>query len=471
MAETEIKVIETPVRELSNEERDVLYREFSEKLKIPFSYFQSLFEIEDESNAREFAERKPDIYTLLLRKLLDFQWILPIVKEIKNNMKTIEQVHQELKIVEQFRGSAERDLKHRSHPPESGNIISKIFKQKIKDQAKFRASVPTPVFGTDLQFTQIQTTEVQHVIPVQDLDKYINSHHKSDFVYLVDGTIDVCGFLINPKISNLKMFQPSIAAAIQSGNYDPRTLWNNIFVPYLNISENRIQQNLDANFHKVQNLSYIFLNTNSSENCIVKLFDYLVYLSHYDLGNWINLYFQDVLNEKIADNNSSILFKRLREKTSTPELEENIVAIKLAVSTKNSSKIRDYLLGIENKFIGKFSFVYPDSIWFDLSSQRSIIMLEKLIMIFGDVPKPQLDQYKTEIDEFLNKSHDKKLVKAYSQKFLGEIEKQTLQEMKYRWIFINKFGFVSFEQIIAMMPFKQLMEKYLIILVNKNKVY
>jgi hypothetical protein len=81
---TEINVIKVDKEQriLTREEREVIYQDLSNKLNIPYFYFANIINLEDETIASDAAHIKPAFTVLLLRKLLEFHNVVPIVRAL-----------------------------------------------------------------------------------------------------------------------------------------------------------------------------------------------------------------------------------------------------------------------------------------------------------------------------------------------------------------------------------------------------
>ena len=94
---TDIKVIERKRPEgsfLSRSEREARLQEIAKHSKIPQFHFDNFLELEDEWIKKEANRRKPDITALLVRKLIRYKGIIPIVPEQVSRLQNLDDVNE-----------------------------------------------------------------------------------------------------------------------------------------------------------------------------------------------------------------------------------------------------------------------------------------------------------------------------------------------------------------------------------------
>ena len=94
---TDIKVIERKRPEgrfLSRTEREARLQEIAKKSKLPKFHFDNFLELEDDWIRDEANRRKPDITSLLVRKLIRYKGIIPIVPEQASRLKSLDDINE-----------------------------------------------------------------------------------------------------------------------------------------------------------------------------------------------------------------------------------------------------------------------------------------------------------------------------------------------------------------------------------------
>lgn len=467
---TEITVIKPELGEdriLSKEERAVLFQELSSQLNISYDYLEELGNLEDETLSKEARAVKPDILILLIRKILDFGNVIPIVKEIKNNMKTIEEVHKEFNIPTHTFGKA------------TGGAAASKSKQKPKQ----KASAPWAISGEflkNLQFLSTQLIKPQKVIPLKNLENYLKmspDKQRENYSYIVaqDESIEICGLVINQEVPIVSYYinqiygNMSISGRWRSGNYSEPYLWNAVFTPYNISTGNKIYENLSS--LKIGKESTNMLNMSPSKLLYAlfsdgekqikqlgeSLLDYLIYSINYRENDYVDQIVELTSSELEPGNKKpSYLFKNLTEIMSIFR-EPTIVNVKEEELTElKNVAIRKFFEELEKEklLMGSFSFKYNDAIWFDLMADKMIIVLEKLLFIYKDksISKEQKNQYENDIKDILDKKRMDLISRAQIASQDKKYQKTVLREMKLRWYYIRKFGFERFHDITERMP-------------------
>ena len=87
---SEITVIQQTDEErvLSKEEREVELRELSRSTKIPLIYFENIAKLEDLESVETTLAIRPTIPALIIRKLLEFNCVFPIIKTFPKRYQT-----------------------------------------------------------------------------------------------------------------------------------------------------------------------------------------------------------------------------------------------------------------------------------------------------------------------------------------------------------------------------------------------
>ena len=424
---TEITIIKSnelgDERVLSKEERDVLFRELSKELDIPYFYLEELGKLEDESITKERADNKTDILILLLRKILDFDNIIPIISEIKNSTRTIDEFRKEY------------------------NIYDKGFKK-----------------GGSTHFLPIQLVKTQNVILLNNLEEYLKTKRSSLLYNVYQNTsVDICGLIINNTNSIVSYYIDQVSGVIslpgrlRSGAYNNNYLWNVLFEPYDNFYSNMNDIKIDGvklNLFSIskKKIPYVIFTSDTQIKQICNiLVKYLSYSSKYKLKDYISNLLN--LTDDVDLKGTSYLFKSLQKCLNIIN-EPTIISI--AEPVLNLDPVNNFIKEMNNSkiFMGEFSFKYNDSVWFDLISLKSLIILEKLSFIYHDksISQSQKKQYENDIENMINKRKMDLITTAYIQSQNKVYNLAILKEITLRWLYIKKFGFDKFNQLCKKMP-------------------
>lgn len=384
----------------TREQKEILYQEISNDTGIPYYYFNSILKLEDESIANESFEYEPDMLPLLIRKILAFGNIIPIIEDTN------------------------------SEPGQKHNLENKV-----------------------------QLLNPQKVIKIGNLENFLNGINLS-YIKEENESIDVVGFVIDLDKQLINYFLDkgttntmNLISRIQNGNYTESYLWNKLFV-LNNINENFIINGIKL----VRNKNYVSLifdkptnNDKSDHKMIVckKLFNYLLYLTkhHYD---FVDIYLNLAL--KSDHGKHSPLFNIISENL---KLEETVVSIeKEEKLSKKLEYIKKFFDDVEKNYpnTGIYSYKYPSSIWYDSMLDNFLIVLEKLFIIYENENNEQTKQYEKDINDILEKKMINLIAAAYSRKQEKDHLKNVLQEMKYRWFYIKRFGFEKYRNLMNIMP-------------------
>lgn len=427
---TEITVIK-PLEEeqiLSEEERKIIFHEIAKELKIPIDYFIEIGRLEDEAVSLEAATIKPEILNLLIRRLIDFGNIIPIVKEMKNTHKTLEGLFDSFGLYSAMKfkkeGGANKSLK---------KLLQK--NKKIAKKPKVLQSAQSITMQLNGSFKS------QRFIYLAKLEKYLNGVRPHKYIESAshDEFLDVCGFVINAESLNTSFIDQvmggiNVTAQLRSGNYYDQYLWDLIFCPY------KILNNISLPFLSKGLNAHYYLFNESMHDQLNNLFDYLVYCSKYYYNNYQSNYLLLARGDNDWEKVSS-LFKQLNqcyEIFREPYVVENNTEEPIVF---NIPVLQKFLTDIEKNelYPGHFNYRWNDSIWFDMDAHK--VILQK-IMIMNNATPEQQKQYKKDIDEFMQQLHKEKAQRDKS----GSV-KALYREMAYRYLYIKKFGYDKFEDV------------------------
>lgn len=429
---------------LSKEEREILFYEISEQLNIPLYYLEEIGKLEDEAISNEVNNIKPELMSLLVRRLMDFDNVIPIVKELKNPMRTIEGFYESFGLKLKKEGGAPKSIK-----------------KLLQNKQRYTRSIPT-INTQSSQIINTQLIKSQKLIYMNNLVKFLNDKKPERYIDQAPSNefLDICGIVIlNEPIVKYYIDSLigglSLSAKLRIGNYYDTYLWNTMFSPYKIMKNKNYEKNLMNNLHilsKSRNGPLYFIFNNQTHESLGLIFDYLIYCLKYLYNDYqakiINLAHNEFMKE-----NCSEFYKHLVmcfDIFNTPTIVERVYE---DYSQFKIPELKKFLEDIEKNelYFGKFNYKWSNSIWFDMYSYK--IILEKLLLINqSETTHEQKKQYSKDIEDFIQKRKQIKLHDKLELKHRMKSLKQLLLEMTYRYLYIKKFGYGRFEEIEKKMP-------------------
>ena len=384
----EITIIKEEDRSLTEEEKKIIYKKNSDELKIPYIYFEEFIKLENDTTTKELNNIKPEILILLIKRILSYANVIPIISSLPNQ-------------------------------------------------------------------TDKNNSNLQKVVLLQDLEKF----HKTNKYYIIqeNESVEILGLIIKKdqineyfvdQITNINLID-----RIKSGAYSEEYLWNRIFIPNKlesNILSDYLLRLTKTDLVVKDNLFYILFKQDSKIYDL--LFIYMNYLSK-PSGDYVNKYLNLLLNAKNAtkielENQYGDLYNNLLDEMKISTLEETIIP-----KTKKNPQlelIKNALIEIEKiPTLGKYSYEFSDSIWFDLINDNLLIVLEKEIMTLGDITNEQKNQYEKDIEKILFRKKSIIIMNVHTKIQNIEHQKKVIKEMIYRWLYIKKFGFEKYKKKIG----------------------
>jgi hypothetical protein len=466
---TEITVIQPITDEekvLSKEEREVEFKELSLATKIPMIHFNNIATLEDDVISKDALALKPTIPALLIRRVLDFNCIMPIVKTLPKRSLTIDQTITDYgaKRVTTLFGRAEKSKPKISKKTKPSKPVKSIkAKPDNRDTNSKTATTIEPNVSPGVGVYSIGT---QITKAGQDLF-YLDDISKSRYIkYRAAGfeSIDVVGLVIDPSIA-IKSFYilnvPGVMgnqAKLKSGNWNEDYAYSQIWGLY-NLSQ-FIHSNLEdfvKVVHSIKGSSYYivtFVDEKTAIHACNIIIDFMLNQRYYTMGDYIPRILSRSLDlamkHETSVRNYSSLFRAI-VKSMTPPEESAIVEIPSDIMQSSLvKKIQPLLDEIEPLVFGKFSYKYNSSIWFDMMSHGLIQYFEKLIYTtVGIASKEQRAEYENSMKDTREKMLSRLKELAYIQTANKVVSEKIYKEMYYRWIYINKFGFDRFQDAMS----------------------
>lgn len=442
----EIRVIK-PVEEktLSKEEREILFQRLSKELNIPYHLLEELGKLEDQYTKIEAEKLKPEIISILLRRIIEFRNVIPIVIDYHAPQKTSEDFNELFGLVKK------------------GGLTTMKKLLKLKKNQKIRnPGINLNPAGYNLS---TQLIKPQKCILVKDLEKYLTAdndlglNYDTQKFYITnfgsESFIQVCGLVINNDQINdyyLDTIPGSLndLAKLRTGQNNDDYQWNRWILPDKLFRTNLIYKNfnfVNSGLNSSPSGSYyiLFDNEEKTQSFLSNLFDYLIYSQEYVLDN----YNSQLINlARNGFSGTSGIFKWFKSgfdifsDSNVVDLKENEISeLKIPIFQKFIEKLDQ-----ENLGFGKFSFAWNNSIWFGFYKNKTI--LEKLYLISKDKISPEVkSKYESDIQKSIEILKKQEISRTLIRKKRLENIKKYSQEMLLRWIYIRKFGYEKFRII------------------------
>jgi len=460
---TDIKVIkrtEVDAEKLSREEREALLNETAQTSKLPKYHFANFLEIEDTILAKETWQSKTEILSVLLRKLFQYDCVIPILEKQENPMKDI------VKIREYFSfsfmdssglgsskksgksgGSSENTLKNKN--PKENTLKNKNPKENPKEQNPKEKEEKE-------EKEETQFNKTKHVIYIDDLEK----GKWALYQIAPNVSIKVIGFVIN--YSHLTAYNEyenewvfNIFDRLMTGAWDFSRLNSELWTPFRawkdNIYENFLESVANTPVKKIGDKPYIvFDNINQAKDVSLALFGFLNYLdSTYGISRELvllarlaadmTLKLPDTGNEPI--NYLGALMKLYNER----DVKEVVVDHQFTPSEIEL----EFLKSIEDITNYKMSHMWNSSIPSDITTVRATDIYNKFLMsVAPETESSDGIRYRNELSkEIVSRKQDVdiEIVKAKRRKKYDQIK---YDENVMRWLYIAKFGLERFNEIV-----------------------
>lgn len=473
---SEITVVKTlEEKPLSREEREVLYQEISKSMHIPYIYFEELARLEDLQAAHEIRSIRPELPILMVHKILAYPAIIPIVSKHIREMQSVTALQQYYNMpvfkfggaIKALRKPGRKNRAPRASPkaPQVDSIGIESDRQVIVRQQEAEVSARalsdiTPEFDLaekNAKIPQVFSLQYQTTSPIDIIYIYdLNSASK----YRVDALskINLCGFAIDTRALFEKFYTDEtpanmgIRGRLRSGYYDEAYLHFHIMLA-LEITK-FYKANITDFAKGTAAGDYIYIlfpDEKSMHKILIHLQSVLWYLL-----NRVQASFTDNMIEIVDAHIYSADPKNLKKPSvyynTLSQLLKFIVPIeKLVEEIPARDETSEALIKIAKIFKIK-GLLLPDSlaIMFDMSANKLLDMWMIIRYLIFDAPLA--DDQKKDYDTILQ-NH----VELVNRKFREQAQVQanniagfdeSFDELVKRWIFIRKFGYAKFAEIM-----------------------
>jgi len=496
---TDIKVIERQVPEgrlLSREEREARLQEVAKTSKIPKFHFDNFLELEDEWLATESRREKPDITALLVRKLLQYDTIIQITIEKTNRLKNLDDINTFFNIptLRRFGSAAPVKKPKLTKPPAArkkipGNPKGKKVNPKQSNKPKYPQPEEITEKPREQQLDEMKkltkpkskshvlapkitgytipvTTDMKKFVHLAELKKVADDEIGNKYMYQTtrDETLEVSGIIINHKSPIMSYFRNkypwymSAITVIMSGAYSTEYIHNRLFSPFRITDQKLFTSNMDELIPGATEVGeyryYLFNDENSAKQVCASLIEYMYYLEQVWASSKISSIITNAFNvsETIVEYPISTmpkyseLFKLIVIMlTKFQELPSPISEIVDTTYTV-PKELTDFIKQVSPYMSrGERSIHFQSSLYNDFWADNMLVLLEKFLFT------KNVEELRT----FVTNGKKSKFVLAKQQMHDSKKFETRFTEMRYRWIFIQKFGWDKFQELYTDKPINQ----------------
>lgn len=458
MADIKIIEREPDSRILSREEREARLNEIAINSEIPKYHFDNFLELEDSVLSTDSKRLKPDITALLIRKLLTYDAVIPIVIDKVNKLKTSDNIYEyfDIPALRKF-GSADKKSPKIKKPIKVAQPI-----KEIDTNVKKPSSTQT-----------VQINGRKKFIHLEDVAKFSPLENKYLYQTTNNETIQVSGLYINQYSPMVKYFRDqypwsmNVFSCIMSGAYSVEYLHNKLFSPYHVTSEKLFMDNMRdfmpggieimrKNSGEIA-MYYVFKDDEQTKNICTSLFEYIQYLERI----WAPRYQSSVItkafkySENIVDHPKSAMPKFSELFKLIVTMLTRFQDLSTTVETKNvpieiDAKIIEFVKQVDKFMTRHRPIKYESSLHHDLWIGDMFHLFEKFIAGQNDsnLAKNGFAELKEMI---VNRNKDEL---ADAQSYIKQTHDFAVMftEMSHRWIYIQKFGWEKFETLYKPPP-------------------
>lgn len=497
----DIKIVEREIQDtrlLSREEREARLKEAATVTKLPKYHFENFLELDESVLANENKHSKPVILELLLRKLLSYEAIIPIVAEKINKLKSMADVNNYFDIPTLRAFGSNEDLltggtvKNKTKKPKESFNKTELKKESSNNinlvsttHEKILPEIPNKtnkLSDKALNSVSVQINGVKKFIHLSDVGLYVPGQEKFLYQTSNNETIQVVGIFIDHTAPLIRYFRDkypwsmNAIVAIMTGTYTTQYLHNRLFSPVHIVDEQLFMKNLQnyvPGLITVENADrmYYLFNADNTKHICESLFEYLIYLEKtltLQQSIIINNAFtraeeiagNESVSEQISDSasKSSPKLTLQKIKRNVPKFSElfKLMAVMITkfytlptgvvqseIKIEIDLRIGELLTQLQPYMSRKRSVKYESSLRYDLWINNMFELFEKFyVSLEGDVDVRK--QFAKELKELL-------LLKASEEHISAEMYVRQQREftsmfaeMRYRWIYIQKFGWDKF---------------------------
>jgi hypothetical protein len=460
----------TEEKPLSKEEREVVFKDISSRLKIPYEYLQLAGELEDAALTKSIRETKPEIFTLLARYLFNYPCIIPIARNYLVGEENLEALHKKYDVPLRKFGAKEasplRTAETAAVAP--GELLENI------ETAAITAALDANLISEHVLLTRehekaidsalgikYSPTDVQRVMYLPDL----LAGNEGNYYEVVEGEeFELCGILIDPKFHLQSYYieetpgNMSLIDRIRSGYFSEKYLHAQLFAPidvhYRNFLEDNLMKMIDgkkAGLVKRGEIYYALFQSEEHARALCSLlFDFFLYFLNRTQADYIHYYLSLLQKQKIIAEASLPYNILLQKFLLSDELAESVVELPNQVIedelTTYPPEWEQYLQLIQPYI--PVAVLDPLADLLSVGQGRFWTLASYLLQTSDLSSSPQVKAYEKELGTIAEELQNRELHQAHAQAAYLRSYQKAYQELKYRWIYIRKFGYQRYCELM-----------------------
>lgn len=458
---TEIEVIKTKPEEKretvfeSLEEIKVIYDSIAKSSDLPKEYFNEFVRLEEDEIKEETASTKPDIEFLLLRKIMDHNNVIPIVKTFYRPLINVEDIIKAIDLQESVfvpihtGGLEQRKPKKPGKPGKPGKSRKPVSLPSVPSSQALHTVAP---FAIDVRVSQ-----VKQVIFLKDLQNgYMN-------IYQIGPgqMIDVCGFLLYDKKPLFDYYLQKVPGNMDIVGRLISGAWSSNYVHYqflqpLNYSGrfNSLFAHTTHTSH-TPHTSYNILFTGAEHMKLVSnaVYDYLTYMYLEKIYSKPSDYILLALQKGQITGKTSPVYKWLKSAVASDDsltVQSPLQKVSKFKPRAFSPVMLTFMSTIAKHFPVQFDTNFYSSFWEDVLSLKLMNLAEKVQ--YTKLSGKDGEKVKTEIEDVTSKADIKNSILVARAKTNEQYLGQSLKELRYRWIYLRRFGEERLDEVLAKLP-------------------
>lgn len=430
---TEIEVIKTKPLEKqegyaqSLEEIKVIYNNLQRDTDIRGNYFDEFVRLESDYIEREAAATKPDIEFLLLRKIMDYDNVIPIVKTFYQPLLNVEEISKVVNMQEST-----------LMPIYTGGRSSK-----------------GPPDRTIVHTVDVRVNRIKSIMFLKDIDKAEPVMYQAS----PGQSIDVCGFVLLKQAALFDYYlqkvpgNMDIRGRILSGAYSAQYVHYQFTQPCDN------EHRFDVITSGEKSSRVLFADDHHAKLVSGAIFDYLVYMRFeraYVKPNELALL--ALTQPPVADAPAKEKFSQdyaflsnLNISLTLDELSP-IERVSLYKQPKFSPALLAFMTTVAQHYPVNFSEMFRSSPWEDIRSLKITNLFERVYYASATGSASAIRKVSEEVELHMQKQDMRNALLISEAKANIHYLTQSLEELRYRWIYILRFGQDKLESVLSKLP-------------------
>lgn len=402
--EDDIEVIQTSTQnnKLTIAERQELFITWARTFGEPVWFFEQMGDILDKINRDETFREMPDLLMLKIRKLCSFPCCIPIVGK-RRAIPVVQDIIAKLGSAEKAQKSSFSVLTH---------FVTRqnfIYADSLDLKGK---TVQTANYASADNF-EVAYRESMDVVGIKLIDaKELQSYDWEIFAKL-----------------------PGPVSLIKSGLFSVEFLNMVVFKPY-EAAMNKLFELIPGGLIQFEDES------SAGEKCKDALA--ILINMHHEITT--------ASSEWILHNKLDLIRSDTKLDTLSNDLRKQIVPTKTGIVKDQDQKLSNPMekyLSLISDILPVYSAKFNSSVWFDLISLGRMDLISRIYLRSIDYEDKELPKFLEQISE-----QQVKYLKSASDDLnhQNKLWDRRYHELRFRWFYINKFGFEKFEEMLALIP-------------------